>query len=73
LPLKEKAPKRLTATYKRNGTIALIAALAVHTAKFTAKTMKTNNANNFLAFLKKPDRAYTRKTLHVIVDQPNNP
>jgi transposase len=68
LPLREKAPKRLTATYKRNGTIALIAALAVHTGEITAKTMKTNNADNFLAFLKKLDRVYTRKTLHVIVD-----
>lgn len=68
LPLREKAPKRLTATYKRNGTVALIAALAVHTGEITAKTMKTNNADNFLAFLKKLDRSYTRKTLHVIVD-----
>jgi putative transposase len=68
LPLKGKAPKRLTTTYKRNGTIALIAALAVHSGEITAKTMKTNNADNFLAFLKKLDRAYTRKTLHVIVD-----
>lgn len=33
LPLKEKAPKRLTATYKRNGTIALIAVLAVNSYK----------------------------------------
>jgi transposase len=68
LPLREKAPKRLTATYKRNGTVALIAALAVHTGEITAKTMKTNNADNFLAFLKKLNRSYTRKTLHVIVD-----
>lgn len=68
LPLKEKAPKRLTATYKRNGTIALIAALAVHTGKITAKTMKSNNAGNFLSFLKKLDRTYRNKTLHIIVD-----
>jgi transposase len=68
LPLKEKAPKRLTATYKRNGTIALIAALAVHSGEITAKTMKSNNADNFLRFLKKLDRAYRNKTLHIIVD-----
>lgn len=68
LPLKEKAPKRLTATYKRNGTIALIAVLAVHSGEITAKTVKNNNADNFLAFLKKLDRTYRNKTLHIIVD-----
>lgn len=68
LPLKEKAPKRLTATYKRNGTIALIAALAVHSGEITAKTVKNNNADNFLAFLKKLDRTYRNKTLHIVVD-----
>ena len=68
LPLKEKAPKRLTATYKRNGTVALIAALAVHTGEITAKTMSSNNADNFLSFLKKLDRTYRHKTLHIIVD-----
>jgi transposase len=68
LPLKEKAPKRLTATYKRNGTIALIAALAVHSGEITAKTVNSNNADNFLAFLKKLDRSYRNKKLHIIVD-----
>src|SRR6266498_4127332 len=68
LPLKEKAPKRLTATYKRNGTVALIAALAVHTGEITAKTMSSNNADNFLSFLKKLDRTYRNKTLHIIAD-----
>ncbi len=68
LPLKEKAPKRLTATYKRNGTVALIAALAVHSGEITAKTVSSNNADNFLAFLKKLDRTYRNKKLHIIVD-----
>jgi transposase len=68
LPLKEKAPKRLTATYKRNGTVSLIAALAVHSGEITAQTMGSNNAENFLGFLKKLDRTYTHKTLHIIVD-----
>lgn len=68
LPLKEKAPKRLTATYKRNGTVSLIAALAVHSGEITAQTMGSNNVENFLGFLKKLDRAYRHKTLHIIVD-----
>lgn len=68
LPLRPGQPKRLTATYKRNGTVALIAALAVHTGEITAKTVTSNNTENFLKFLKKLDRAYRGKTLHIIVD-----
>lgn len=68
LPLKEKAPKRLTATYKRNGTVALIAALAVHKGDITAKTMEKNTSENFLQFLKQLYRKYPKKHLHVIVD-----
>src|SRR5438309_4192168 len=68
LPLKENAPKRLTATYKRNGTVALLAALSVHQGEITAKTVAKNNAGNFLIFLKELYRKYPRKHLHVIVD-----
>ena len=68
LPLKSGQPKRYTATYKRNGTVALIAALAVHTGEITAKTVTSNNAVNFLKFLKKLDRTYRGKKLHIIVD-----
>jgi transposase len=68
LPLKPGHPKRLTATYKRNGTVALIAALAVHTGEITAKTVSSNNTENFLKFMKKLDRTYRGKTLHIIVD-----
>ena len=68
LPLKEKAPKRLTATYKRNGTVSLMAALSVHQGEITAKTVDKNNAENFLIFLKELYRKYPRKQLHVIVD-----
>lgn len=68
LPLKPGQPRRLTATYKRNGTVALIAALAVHTGEITAKTVTSNTTENFLKFLKKLDRTYTGKTLHIIVD-----
>lgn len=68
LPLRSGNPKRQTATYKRHGTVALIASLAVHTGEITAKTMHSNNAANFLGFLKKLDRTYRHKTLHIIVD-----
>lgn len=68
LPLRSGNAKRLTATYKRNGTVSLIAALAVHKGEITAQTMKRNNAVNFLKFLKKLYKKYPRKHLHVIVD-----
>ncbi len=68
LPLRAGNPKRQTVTYKRNGTVSLIAALAVHSGEITAKTMKSNNAENFLSFLKKLDRKYRNKKLHIIAD-----
>lgn len=68
LPLRSGSPRRQTTTYKRNGTVSLIAALAVHTGEITAKTVKSNNSENFLKFLKSLDRKYRNKKLHVIVD-----
>ena len=68
LPLREGNPKRLTATYKRHGTVSLIAALAVHEGEITAKHIEKNNAMTFLKFLKKLDRKYRNKKLYIIVD-----
>ncbi len=42
--------------------------LAVHTGEVTAKTMKSNNAENFLKFLKSLDRKCRNKKLHIITD-----
>jgi hypothetical protein len=53
LPLRKGNAKRLTTTYKRNGVVNLIASLAVHKGEVIAQTMESNNAENFLAFLKK--------------------
>ena len=68
LPLRSGSPKRMTATYKRNGTVALMAALAVHSGEITAKAVSANNAENFLVFLKKLDRRYRNCELHIISD-----
>ena len=68
LPLRAGQPKRLTATYKRNGTVGLIAALAVHKGTVTAKPIEKNNAENFLSFLKELYRKNPRKELHIITD-----
>lgn len=71
LPLRIGNPKRLTVTYKRNGTVSLIAALSVHNGEITAKTMDKNDSKNFLQFLKKIYRKYPRKQLHIIADNLN--
>lgn len=71
LPLKPGNPKRLTATYKRHGTVSLIAALSVHNGEITAQTINKNNSENFLKFLKKIYRKYPKKHLHVIADNLN--
>lgn len=68
LPLAPGKPKRQTATYKRNGTVSLIAALSVHSGEITAQPIESNNGETFLRFLKKVDRLYRRKKLHIIVD-----
>jgi len=71
LPMRSGAAKRLTATYKRNGTVSLIAALAVHQGEITADTIDKNNHQNFLKFLKKLYRKYPKKHLHIIADNLN--
>lgn len=68
LPLRSGYPKRLTSTYKRHGTVSLIAALSVHQGQITAEAVENNNSENFLKFLKKLDRRYRNKQLHIIVD-----
>lgn len=68
LPLRQGNPRRQTVTYKRNGTVSLIAALAVHSGEIIAKTIESNNSENFLKFLKSLDRKYRNKKLHIIAD-----
>lgn len=68
LPLRSGQPRRQTATYKRNGTVSLIASLAVHSGEIIGKSIDSNNKDNFLSFLKKLDRTYRNSTLHIIVD-----
>lgn len=68
LPLRTGNPKRLTSTYKRHGTVSLVAALAVHHGNIIADTIDRNNSANFLRFLKKLYRLYPKKQLHIIAD-----
>lgn len=68
LPLRKGNPRRLTNTYKRNGTVNLMAALAVQTGEVTARQVDRNNSENFLKFLKHLDRKYRNVQIHIIMD-----
>jgi len=68
LPLRNGNARRQTATYKRNGTLSLIASLAVHNGEVIGKTINSNNKDNFLSFLRQLDRTYRNCSLHIIVD-----
>jgi transposase len=68
LPMRPDDPARLTATYKRNGTTCLLAALAVHEGEVTGKCVDSANSQEFLRFLKRLYRRYPGRQLHIIVD-----
>jgi len=68
LPMRPGNPKRLTATYKRNGTTCLFAALAVHDGTVDGRCVERNNHEEFLRYLKHLYRKFPGKELHVIVD-----
>jgi putative transposase len=68
LPIRPGNPKRLTATYKRNGTTCLLAALAVHEGTIEGRCVDSTNHNNFLNFLKHLYRSNPGKELHIIAD-----
>lgn len=68
LPLQTGRPRRLTTTYKRHGTVGLRAALHVHSGQILATPIERNDGEGFLKFLKKLDRTYRGKTLHIIAD-----
>src|SRR5699024_3479331 len=71
LPLRAGNPRRLTTTYKRHGTVNLMAALAVATGEITAREVPRNNSDHFLKFLKYIDRKYTNVQIHLIMDNLN--
>lgn len=68
LPLKKGKNRKLTTTYKRNGTANLIAALAVHQGEVTGREISRNNSENFLKFLRVLDRKYRNVQIHLIMD-----
>lgn len=68
LPMRPGQPKRLTATYKRNGTTCLLAAFSVHEGTIEGRCVDSTNHKNFLNFLKHLYRSNPGKELHIIAD-----
>jgi transposase len=68
LPMRPGNPKRLTATYKRNGTTCLLAALAVHEGKIEGRCVDSTKHVNFLNFLKHLYRINPGREIHIIAD-----
>jgi transposase len=68
LPLQPHQIERLSHEYKRNGTVSLLAALEVHSGRVQGRTIRRNNSNTFIRFLRRLLGSHTDKELHVVVD-----
>src|SRR5579884_3985244 len=68
LPLRQGKIVRHTHDYKRHGVLDLYAAINVATGELTHRMTETHKAKDFLAFLKKIERTYRGRELHVILD-----
>ena len=68
LPLRPGQVERHTHDYERHGTTSLLAALDVATAEVTHEAGARHTGADFLAFLRRIERAYPDQELHVILD-----
>jgi len=68
LPLKPGQVERHTHDYTRHGTTCLFAALEVGTGRVTTATRERHTGADFLAFLRRVERAYPGTELHVVLD-----
>ena len=68
LPLRPGQVERHTHDYTRHGTTSLFAALEVATGKVTQEARARHTGADFLAFLRRIERAYPDHELHVVLD-----
>jgi len=68
LPMKPHRIERLSHEYKRNGTASLLAALEVHSGQIHGQSIRSNNSETFIRFLRKMLNTYPDKELYVVVD-----
>jgi transposase len=69
LPLMPTHPERRTATYERNGTTSLFAALDVATGRVIGRLYRKHRAKEFLAFLREIEKAVPADLdVHLVMD-----
>jgi len=68
LPMKKGRCGTMTHDYKRHGTTTLFAALNVLDGRVIGECMAKHRHQEFLRFLRRLDREFPRKKLHLIVD-----
>jgi transposase len=68
LPLRPGQVERHSHDYERHGTTSLFAALEVGTGKVTTQARARHTGDDFLAFLRRVERAYPDGELHVVLD-----
>ena len=68
LPMKPHRIEKLSHEYKRNGTASLLAALEVHSGKVPGQSIRRNNCDAFIRFLRRLLKDYPGPTLYVILD-----
>ena len=68
LPMKPGQVERHTHDYERHGTTCLFAALEVGSGRVTHETRARHAGADFLAFLRRVERAYPDGELHVVLD-----
>lgn len=68
LPLRANLPARQTHDYRRHGLTSLYAALEVASGRVIGECSERHTGADFLRFLKRLDRSYRGRELHVILD-----
>ena len=68
LPMKPHRVERLSHEYKRNGTASLLAALEVHSGHVHGQSIRHNNSETFIRFLRRMLQNYPGKDLYVVLD-----
>ena len=68
LPLRPHSPARYTHDYRRHGLTSLYAALEIASGKVLGECSPRHTGADFLRFLKKLQRRYRGRELHVVLD-----
>jgi len=69
LPMLPTHPERRTATYERNGTTSLFAALDIATGRVIGKTFRRHRVEEFLRFLREIEKAVPQDLdIHLVMD-----